>query len=94
MEARFAVRLTPRGGRDAIDGWGEDVDGRPVLKARVAAPPVEGEANAALVRLLAKALGVARSSVRIVSGEGARVKILAVEGLGEAEALRRLGRPG
>jgi uncharacterized protein (TIGR00251 family) len=90
MRARIAVRLTPRGGRDAVEGWGEDEAGRPLLKARVSAPPVEGEANAALIKLIAKALGVPRSAVRIVSGEGARVKILAVEGIDEAEARKRL----
>ena len=87
---RLAVRLTPRGGRDAIEGWGEDDAGRPLLKARVAAPPVEGEANAALVKLLAKALGQPRSAVRIASGETARVKVLEIDGLDEAEARRRL----
>ena len=56
MSVRFAVRLTPRGGRDAIDGVGDDG----VLRVRVAAPPVEGAANEALCRLLAQALGVAR----------------------------------
>ena len=61
-----------------------------MLKARVAAPPVEGEANAALVKLLAKALGVPRSAVRIASGETARVKILEIDGLDEAEVRRRL----
>ena len=61
-----------------------------MLKARVAAPPVEGEANAALVKLLAKALGVPRSGVRIASGETARVKILEIDGLDEAEVRRRL----
>ena len=90
MEARIAVRLTPRGGRDAVEGWGEDADGRPLLKVRVSAPPVDGEANAALIKLIAKTLGAPRSSVRIASGEGARVKILAVEGLDEAEVRRRL----
>jgi uncharacterized protein YggU (UPF0235/DUF167 family) len=43
---RLAVRLTPRGGRDAVEGWATGADGRSFLKARVAAPPVEGEANA------------------------------------------------
>jgi hypothetical protein len=62
-----------------------------VLKARVAAPPVEGEANAALVRLVAKALGLPRSAVRIASGETARVKVLEIDGLDEAEVRRRLG---
>jgi uncharacterized protein (TIGR00251 family) len=82
---RFAVRLTPRGGRDAVEGWTPDVDGRRVLKVRVAAPPVDGQANVGLIRLIAKTLGVARSSVTIASGEGARVKMLEVEGLSEAE---------
>jgi uncharacterized protein YggU (UPF0235/DUF167 family) len=62
-----------------------------VLKVRVAAPPVEGEANAALVRLVAKALGLPRSAVRIASGETARIKVLEVDGLDEAEVRRRLG---
>jgi len=90
VQARIAVRLTPRGGRDAVDGWGGDEAGRPLLKARVSAPPVEGEANAALIKLIAKALGVPRSAVRIASGEGARVKILTVDGIDEAEVRRRL----
>jgi len=62
-----------------------------VLKARVAAPPVEGEANAALRKLVAKALGLPRSAVRIASGETARIKVLEVDGLDEAEVRRRLG---
>jgi uncharacterized protein YggU (UPF0235/DUF167 family) len=67
-KTRLAVRLTPRGGREAIDGWAVDGDGRPYLKVRVAAPPVEGAANAALLALLAKALGVPKSSLSIVGG--------------------------
>jgi uncharacterized protein (TIGR00251 family) len=89
--ARVAVRLTPRGGRDAIEGFAEDGAGRPLLKARVAAPPVEGEANAALIKLVAKALGLPRSAVRIASGESARVKVLEIDGLDEAEVRARLG---
>ncbi|MEI9891642.1 MAG: DUF167 family protein [Caulobacteraceae bacterium] len=89
---RLTVRLTPRGGRDAIEGFSEDAAGRPVLKVRVAAPPVEGEANAALIKLIAKALGAPRSAVRLVSGETARLKLLEIDGLDEAEARRRLGQ--
>ena len=56
------VRLTPRGGRDAIEGVEELADGRSVFKVRVRAAASEGEANAALVRLLAKTLGVRRAT--------------------------------
>lgn len=89
--SRLAIRLTPRGGRDAVEGWVEDADGRPLLKARVAAPPVEGEANAALIKLIAKALGLPRSAVRIASGETARIKILEIDGLDEAAIRQKLG---
>ena len=57
------VRLTPKGGRDAIDGIEQLADGRAVLKARVRAAPSEGEANAALIRLVADALDVAPRDV-------------------------------
>jgi uncharacterized protein len=80
-ETRLAVRLTPRGGADRIDGWGEDAAGRPLLKVRVSAPPVEGEANAALEKLLARALGLPRSAVSVIAGQTARIKSLAVQGL-------------
>jgi uncharacterized protein YggU (UPF0235/DUF167 family) len=81
---RLAVRLTPRGGRNAIDGWASGPDGRPFLKARVAAPPVEGEANAALTLLLAKVLGVPKSAVRIAAGQTGRLKSVEIDGLSKA----------
>lgn len=87
MEARIRIRLTPRAARDEIAGWQGDV-----LRVRVSAPPVEGRANAALERLLARALGMPRSAVRIVSGERAREKTVAVEGVSSEEVRRRLGR--
>jgi uncharacterized protein len=62
-----------------------------VLLARVSAPPVDGKANVALCRLLAKALGVPRTSVSVVRGETARDKVVRVEGLEAAEAQARLG---
>jgi len=90
--AVLAVRLTPRGGRDAVDGWAADADGRPYLKVRVSAPPVEGEANAALVALLAKRLAVPRSAVRVASGATARLKRLEIDGLAPEDLDRLLGR--
>lgn len=75
-----AVRLTPRGGRDAIEGVETLSDGRRVLKARVRAVPEAGKANAALARLVAAACGVAATQVSLASGATARVKSLHVEG--------------
>lgn len=91
MTVRLAVRLTPRGGRDAVEGWARDEKGHPCLKARVAAPPVEGAANAALEKMIAKALKVSRGSVRIVSGDQSRLKILEIDGIEQAEVERVFG---
>jgi uncharacterized protein (TIGR00251 family) len=82
----LVVRLTPKGGRDAIDGVEALADGSSVLKARVRAPAHEGEANAALVRLIARELGVAPRNVALVAGETARVKRLTISGTGPALA--------
>lgn len=82
---RLAIRLTPRGGRDALDGTETLADGREVLRARVRAAPSEGEANTALIALIAKLLNVPRSHVELAAGATARLKIIAVSG--EAEAL-------
>lgn len=76
------VRLTPKGGRDAIDGVETLSDGRAVLKARVRAAPSEGEANEALCRLIAKAVGVPRRDVVVVAGAAARTKRLMILGDG------------
>lgn len=81
---RLPVRVTPKGGRDAVDGWALDPGGRPYLKVRVSAAAADGEANVALTVFLAKTLKVSKSSVRIVSGETARLKMLEIEGLDEA----------
>jgi hypothetical protein len=82
------VRLTPKGGRDAVDGLGVDSMGRACLRARVAAPPADGAANAALVKLIAKAMGVPKSTVEIRSGLSARDKLLFVTGEGLEAKLR------
>jgi uncharacterized protein YggU (UPF0235/DUF167 family) len=82
----LTVRLTPRGGRDAIDGIEVLADGRCVLKARVRVPASEREANAALVNLVARALGVAPRTVTLVAGDTARIKRLSIAGEGHALA--------
>jgi uncharacterized protein len=74
------VRLTPKGGRDSLDGVETLADGRAVLKARVRAAPSEGEANAVLGRLLAKTFGVAPSRVEIVGGSTSRIKRVKISG--------------
>jgi uncharacterized protein YggU (UPF0235/DUF167 family) len=88
------VRLTPKGGADRVDGWSLDPEGCAVLSVRVRAAPVEGEANAALEQVLAKALGVRRSAVRIVRGGQSRLKVVEVEGLDQARLDAALGTPG
>jgi uncharacterized protein len=80
------VRLTPKGGRDAIDGVQALADGTTVLKARVRAAASEGAANAALIRLIADALHVAPGRVTLVAGASSRLKRLRVEGDGAALA--------
>jgi len=90
---RFMVRLTPKGRRDAIEGWSRDAAGQELLKARVAAPPEDGKANAALIGLVAEALKVGRTKVRIVSGGASRLKTLEVEG-DSVELAARLRQAG
>ena len=75
-----SIRLTPKGGRDAIDGAETLADGRAVLKVRVRAAPSEGAANAALGRILANALGVPPSRVEIVQGATSRTKQVKIVG--------------
>ena len=96
---RLRVRLTPRAAGDAIDGWETDDKGRPVLKVRVRARPIDGEANAALIALMAKALDLPRSRIILTNGETARLKTLEMSGLARSpdEVLAffgETGRPG
>ena len=74
------VRLTPKGGRDAIDGVELLADRRSVLKVRVRAAPSEGAANDALLHLIAKALSVPPRDVTLAAGATARIKRLIVSG--------------
>jgi uncharacterized protein YggU (UPF0235/DUF167 family) len=90
-----ALRVTPRGGRDDIDGVETLANGRTVVKIRVRAIAEGGEANRAVTELLAKALVVPKARVRILSGVTSRLKQVAIDGdpakLGEA--LRKLTTP-
>ncbi len=81
---RLRIRAKPRASRSRVVGVREGS-----LEVAVAAPPVDGEANAELTAFLAKTLGVAKSAVSVVSGESARVKLLAIRGVDEA-AVRRI----
>jgi len=86
------MRLTPKGGRDEIDRIEHLADGRSVLKARVRAAASDGEANDALMRLLAKALDVAPRQVSLLAGATARIKrlMIAGDGMALAAALEQL----
>ena len=85
MEARIRVRLTPRSSRDEIVGWQDGC-----LRVRVSAPPIDRQANDALERLLAKALGVPKSAVGVVSGGRSREKTVIIDGLSQDDAIERL----
>lgn len=75
-----ALRVTPRGGRDEIDGMETLANGRSVVKVRVRAIAEGGEANRAVIELIAKALGVPKGKVRVLSGATSRLKQIAVDG--------------
>jgi uncharacterized protein (TIGR00251 family) len=80
------VRLQPRASRDGIDGLLGDA-----LKVKVTAPPLEGRANKAVKKLLAKQLGLSPSQVEIIAGERSREKLLRISGISRAEMERALG---
>jgi len=88
---QIAVRVTPRGGRDAVDGWVRDDAGRLLLKVRVAAAAAEGKANVAVIAVLANALKRPKSALTLISGQTARVKRIGIEGLSEAELAQAFG---
>lgn len=82
----FPVRVTPRAKRDEVLGAAYGA-----LKVKLAAPPVEGAANDALIKFLAERLGVRAAQVEIASGHTARTKVVRVTGIFADEARRRLG---
>lgn len=84
MAPRLTVRVTPRAGRDRIDGVEAGV-----LRVRVAAAPVDGAATDAVLRLVAEALGIPGRAVTLVAGRAARTKVVAVDGVTRDAVLDR-----
>lgn len=80
MRHRLTVRVQPKASADRLEGWAADEAGRPLLKLRVRALPAEGAANAAVEALVAKALGLPKSAVKVVTGGKNRLKGLDIEG--------------
>jgi uncharacterized protein YggU (UPF0235/DUF167 family) len=87
----LSIRVTPRSAKPGIGEWKADPGGRPFLEVRVAAAPADGVANDDVIRLLAKALGLPKSDLTIVSGHAARLKRIELP-LDEAEIRARLSR--
>jgi len=84
--ATFAVKVHPRGKKNAITGEIGDA-----LKVSLTAPPVDGKANQACIEFFAKLLKVPRSSVTIASGQSSRNKVIRVAGVSAEEVRNRLG---
>jgi uncharacterized protein len=96
--ARITVRLQPRASRDEVLGW-QELPGEtgvhneaPALRVRVRAAPVDGAANAALIQLLSKQLGLPKSKISLVSGATSRNKIIEILELSPGEIKSRLSR--
>ena len=91
MNSVLAVRVTPRSAKPGLGGWRTGADGREELELRVADAPTDGAANEAVIRLLAKSLGIGRSELAIISGAASRHKRVAIP-FDLAEARGRLGK--
>lgn len=86
MNARFTVRVQPKSSRNAIERLEEGM-----LKVWVSAPPADGEANAAVCALIAKAIRVPKRSVQVVRGHTGRTKEIEIDGISQTEAEARIG---
>ena len=82
---RIAVRLQPRSAKNQVVGWQNEA-----LKIKVTAPPVDGEANKALIHYLSQSLGDSKSSCKIIAGETSRNKIIEIQGISKQEFMERL----
>jgi len=89
-QCQIAVRVTPRAAKPGVGGWRDVGEGKRELEVRAAAAPADGAANAEVIALLAKRLGVAKRDVAIVGGESSRHKRVRV-GISFDELMRRLG---
>ena len=91
MSCVIAIKVTPRSARPGIGGWRSGADGREELEVRVSAAPADGEANAAVIKLLSRELRIPKSAIAIVSGETSRHKRISLP-IDEAELRHRLSR--
>jgi uncharacterized protein (TIGR00251 family) len=82
---RISLYIQPRASKTAVVGMHDGA-----LKIRLAAPPVDGAANVALIEFVAERLGIPKSRVRLVAGAGSRRKIVEIEGIDEATVLAAL----
>ncbi|RIJ30994.1 DUF167 family protein [Henriciella algicola] len=87
---RLSVRVTPNASADRIEDLTHDADGRPSLKVRVRAVPEKGKANVAVEALLAKALGLPKSAVKVVTGQASRTKGVDIETENGSAAARQI----
>lgn len=87
-DCTFPVQVTPRASRDRVVGVAGGV-----LRLRIQAPPVAGEANERVLRFLAKCLGIPRGRLGILQGESSRRKVVRVSGLEREKLLAALGNP-
>lgn len=90
--AQIVLKVTPNAKRSEFLGWMEVDHGKAVLRVKLAAPPVDGKANKALLVFLAKSFGVAKSSVTLIRGEKNRLKTVELKTLSEPELQQHLGR--
>jgi len=90
--AHIAIYVTPRSAKPGIGGWRKDADGREELEVRVAAAPTDGATNSAVVKVVAKALGISRSEVVIAAGATSRHKRVELPLEAEEVRLRLMDR--
>lgn len=88
--ARLRVRVVPRSAKPGLDGLVEDGNGRAAVRLKLAAPPVDGRANAEAADRVADAVGLPKRDVELVFGPAAKIKVFRLGGLTVEEAARRL----